>query len=789
MKTILITAYAINPYKGSEDGTGWNWVYQLARSNRIIAITRENNLPHIHRYLEEHDIPHRENMTFLGFDLPYYLRFWKRGEMGALPYFYLWQRSVPGFIRKQELSYDLLHNLNFHNDWIPTFLWKLDKPVIWGPIAHHDAVPTAYIKPIYGWKAWIKDQLRWKIKQIFWKLSPNFRKSVKQSNLILGINSSVEQAVGSPEHFRLMPAIGAKDIEQVPKQESDTFNILSIGRFVPLKGFDLTLKSFAQFYHPLRAEDRQRVRLTVVGKGPLKSKLESLAEELNILPAIRFINWMPQSELAELYQQTDVFLFPSHEGAGMVIPEALSYGIPIVCLENAGPGESITSECGIAVPAENYEQSIQGLAAGLNRLFEDPFRLHQMGIAARRRFDTWFNWEAKAKRVHQWYQEVLDSSPSNEAEKEIAEQEPMTGRGEKKKFVVAHLYNNFTGSPLVLAQTLRSMKEFGHEVDLYTSRGPGFLDHAPASRWIHHWYKWSPNKYIRLLNFTVSQVWLMIRLFKYWRQDVTILANTILPFGAGLAGWLMGKRVIYHVHETEFQPPAFTRMLLWVIRKSADKLIFVSKYLMDYHHFPSIPQTVVYNALPEEFVRKAELNSQNNGPKEDFEVLMMCSMKKAKGIFEYIALAKELPHLTFKLVISQTRDQIDRFLNGTSIPDNLQLFPVQQDVHPFYQQADLLLSLSHPIEWPETFGMSIVEGLSYGLPVIVPPVGAPLEIIEEGKEGFHIDMRELGKIVEKVAFLAQNKEEWKRLSNQALEKAGQFSVEVFGQEINRVLLE
>ena len=55
--TSLITAYAVNPYKGSEDGTGWNWVYQLSKTNRIIAITRENNLPHIHKYLEENEVP------------------------------------------------------------------------------------------------------------------------------------------------------------------------------------------------------------------------------------------------------------------------------------------------------------------------------------------------------------------------------------------------------------------------------------------------------------------------------------------------------------------------------------------------------------------------------------------------------------------------------------------------------------------------------------------------------------------------------------------------------------
>ena len=42
-KTIVATCYAINPYKGSEDAMGWNFVIQIARFNKVYAVTRENN--------------------------------------------------------------------------------------------------------------------------------------------------------------------------------------------------------------------------------------------------------------------------------------------------------------------------------------------------------------------------------------------------------------------------------------------------------------------------------------------------------------------------------------------------------------------------------------------------------------------------------------------------------------------------------------------------------------------------------------------------------------------------
>ena len=69
-----MTAYDINPYKGSESGTGWNFVLQAASYNRVIAITRKNNKPNIEKYIEEFGIE-ISNITFYYYDFPYYLRF------------------------------------------------------------------------------------------------------------------------------------------------------------------------------------------------------------------------------------------------------------------------------------------------------------------------------------------------------------------------------------------------------------------------------------------------------------------------------------------------------------------------------------------------------------------------------------------------------------------------------------------------------------------------------------------------------------------------------------------
>ena len=100
MKTILASAYDVNPFKGSESGTGWNFIFQISRDFRVIAITRENNRSHIEKFIHDNNIDDT-NLIFEYFDLPYFLRFWKRGERGSFLYYNLWQFFLPLIIMNQ----------------------------------------------------------------------------------------------------------------------------------------------------------------------------------------------------------------------------------------------------------------------------------------------------------------------------------------------------------------------------------------------------------------------------------------------------------------------------------------------------------------------------------------------------------------------------------------------------------------------------------------------------------------------------------------------------------------
>jgi glycosyltransferase involved in cell wall biosynthesis len=405
IKTILATAYAVNPYKGSEDGMGWNFIKQIARHNKVIAITRENNKQHVERYMHEKPDVLYNNIKFLYFDLPYWMRFWKKGSRGAMLYFWLWQRAIPGFVKRQRLKFDIVHNVNFHNDWTPSYLWKLEKPFVWGPIGHHPRIPFNFLKT-YPLHYLLKDNLTWLVKKYFWKLSMPLRNTVKHADHILCMNTEVKEAIHlRNKRWSIMPSVATEDFGH-QKKINGKFTIISAGRLVPLKGFDLTLMSFADFMKTVSESDKQNCELVIVGSGPEKALYEDIVHKNNLHANVRFIEWIPREDLLNLYQQCSVFLFPSHEGAGMVVGEALSCGVPVICLDNAGPGEFIDESSGIAVQRTSVQETIRGLSTAIQILYNNPSKLDSMRVGARKRFEEHFDWNKRGDQLNQIYQSL-----------------------------------------------------------------------------------------------------------------------------------------------------------------------------------------------------------------------------------------------------------------------------------------------------------------------------------------------------------------------------------------------
>ena len=160
---------------------------------------------------------------------------------------------------------------------------------------------------------------------------------------------------------------------------------LAVGRFVHKKGPLFTIRAFAQLvaHHP-----RADVALWMVGEGPLQQQAKDLVRELGLESVVRFWGAQPQQKVAELMRQVRGFVQHSvvapdgdSEGNPVAVMEAQLSGLPVVATRHAGIPEVVRhGESGWLVA----EGDVAGMAAGLQRLVEDPVLAQRWGQAGRR---------------------------------------------------------------------------------------------------------------------------------------------------------------------------------------------------------------------------------------------------------------------------------------------------------------------------------------------------------------------------------------------------------------------
>lgn len=353
------------------------------------------------------------------------------------------------------------------------------------------------------------------------------------------------------------------------------------------------------------------------------------------------------------------------------------------------------------------------------------------------------------------------------------------------KLICFHLFNDYSGSPKVLKNLLEKLLKKGTKIVLVTSRG-GILDELPQDEnFKRHSYSYNfcGSGIITMLRYTLVQVYTFFLALRYmFDREAVFYINTILPVGPAIAGWFTGKKIIYHYHENATVKSTFYRALAWVMQKVASKIICVSHYQKSLINRRK-EVYVVPNAIEETFI--AKLNPCPERAFEEKRILMLGSLKIYKGTLEFIELARRLPQYNFELVMNDTQENIDTFLQNNNIKTskNLSLFPRQQDVTPFYNRASIVLNLSNKFLFIETFGLTVLEAMSAGLPVIVPTVGGVAEMVTDGENGFKIDIQDLAYIAEKIEKLLSNQELYLSLCKCALAESKKYSLNAMADDI------
>lgn len=131
--------------------------------------------------------------------------------------------------------------------------------------------------------------------------------------------------------------------------------VLSVGRLRPEKGFDILIEAWT--YVQTQYPDWQ---LVIVGSGDHQTQLIQHIQDLNLSDTVHI--HPATQDLTPYYQTASIYALSSRsEGFGMVLLEAMAFGLPIVATQCIGPQEILQSTHNILVKADHVTQFADGL--------------------------------------------------------------------------------------------------------------------------------------------------------------------------------------------------------------------------------------------------------------------------------------------------------------------------------------------------------------------------------------------------------------------------------------------
>lgn len=404
MRRILVSAYACEPLKGSEQSVGWNIVLELAKKNQVHVITRANNQTPIEKNLP---IEIKKNIIFHYYDTPKLFKAFKNKSKGVYLYYIFWQIGIIPMIRQltKEYKFSYSMHLTFGNVWLPTFLPLFKTPFIYGPLGGGEGIPDSFISTL-SLKQRVVQRLR-KLLKATVNINPFFIYCATKSKAI--ICRTRDTADLFPRRCKAKISFledGAIELElfkyHAQQKNPNEIRIISTSRLI---GFKNVISIIDSLQH---IPTHYNITCMIIGKGPEKAKIKeaSLGSPHNVV----FKEELSRNEVLQELSDSDIFISPSlRDACNLSLLEAMAVGLPVICLDWSGMAISTDDTCAIRLPVTNPEQMPKDMAAAIIKLIEHPELRKQMGEAGRERIKKVFSWESKGR----FMEELLDKLDIN----------------------------------------------------------------------------------------------------------------------------------------------------------------------------------------------------------------------------------------------------------------------------------------------------------------------------------------------------------------------------------------
>ena len=411
---ILVSAYACNPYQGSELALGWNWLRELNNFNQITALTSHTNKKDIENFIYENPNS-MENVNFIYVDVPH--SSWHVGYKFEHIYYILWQNQALKVAKKilKNEHFDLVHHITYATCILPTKMHKLNLPFLYGPVGGGENIPSIIKYPMKISNR-ITEIIRACVK-FFFRLTPNFKKTIKKASLILTTTEETKLII--PKKYQkkveIFQGIGlSKDFflpEPSPKENSIP-KFLITGRMLYWKGFEMAIKAFLNALNTgFKAE------LVVLGSTENNKKyikfqnhLKSLCKN-NLDKEIKFMNNIDHNKMKFFYDQFDVFINCSLRDSGcFCVMEAMSRALPSIVVNTGGPKINTISSTSIKISPAPFDIMVREITDAIILLGNNKDLRNKMGKEAREFAFKEFLLKEKALKINNYYKKIINTN-------------------------------------------------------------------------------------------------------------------------------------------------------------------------------------------------------------------------------------------------------------------------------------------------------------------------------------------------------------------------------------------
>ena len=394
---IFISAYACEPSLGSEIGVGWNWVLEMSKYFELWVLTRKSNQKTIEIWLEENS--NYKSINFVYFDLPYYLRFWKKGLRGVRTYYNIWQWCSNSIVKKtmQTNNIQIFHHLTYGNALWSISSFGMKQFFIWGPLGGTEIIPRSFTRN-YSFKGKLIESIRRKtIKLLPYNLG--FQNRCKHADLILSKTEIHKNNI--PLRYKhksvLFTDVAADNLKYklIDKQnKNNPIIFIVVGKLDPWRGFDLLIEAFAK-----ALIKNKNIRLQILGEGFDQKRLKNLILELGIAQNSQMFGHVSMKTYRTLMQKADVVVNPClKEGAVTTSFDAMAMGKPLICLDTTGYTRYFSKEYAEIIPIQSRNKTINNLSKALLKLTDNDLR-KKMGAMAFENAQN-FSWENKGLEIY-----------------------------------------------------------------------------------------------------------------------------------------------------------------------------------------------------------------------------------------------------------------------------------------------------------------------------------------------------------------------------------------------------